>query len=193
MFGQHIGREAEISVNKRTYKLSRLTRAIWRKWFEWARTMLPDPLKVAHAQVTELAREEWRLSKDAQAAQADAIVKDGQPADPAKAEEAALLWHLVQTNRDEQKFLTRIAIDKAASYLSMDAPETQSLLGAVEGQVELLYLLMKPNHPEITPDDALEIHFAIGEEAMASKLAQAGGTLPPGYGGGKEPAPAASN
>jgi hypothetical protein len=53
----HIGRETEIQALGRTWQLARLDRGIWRKWIDWAKTQLPDPVEEALKVVDRLKPE----------------------------------------------------------------------------------------------------------------------------------------
>jgi hypothetical protein len=53
----HIGRETEIKALGQTWKLARLDRGIWRKWIDWAKTQLPDPVEEALKVVDRLKPE----------------------------------------------------------------------------------------------------------------------------------------
>lgn len=43
---EHIGREQTVEIGGKTYKLSRLTRKMWKAFLAFARDLLPDPLEV---------------------------------------------------------------------------------------------------------------------------------------------------
>jgi hypothetical protein len=43
----HIGRESEIHALGTTWRIGRWDRGIWRKFLDWARTQLPDPVEEA--------------------------------------------------------------------------------------------------------------------------------------------------
>jgi len=43
----HIGRETEIRALGSTWRLGRWDRGVWRRFLDWAKTQLPDPLEEA--------------------------------------------------------------------------------------------------------------------------------------------------
>lgn len=43
----HIGRETEIHALGSTWKIGRWDRGVWRRFLDWARTQLPDPVEEA--------------------------------------------------------------------------------------------------------------------------------------------------
>jgi hypothetical protein len=164
----HIGREVEITALDKTWRLSRLTRGLWREWFAWAKTVLPDPLKNAHEHVKNLVMEETALRQlqtalaKPEAArsieESQLIIAKGMPLDQVNL--------LLQTISDEQKHHTTVAIDKAASMMSFGSPEINSLLAHPDGMSRLLWLALKKHQPDVTEDDAFEILLQVGNDKM---------------------------
>jgi hypothetical protein len=62
--------------------------------------------------------------------------------------------------------LTRKALDKAASYLSFNSAEVDSLLKSIPGSAYIFYLLLKPHHPDMTEDLAYEIMSSLANEEV---------------------------
>lgn len=52
-------------------------------------------------------------------------------------------------------------------YLSAGSPELSGFLMSNEGQSYLFYLLLKPAHPDVTPDDAYEVYWDLASNAGA--------------------------
>lgn len=177
----HVGQEQTVEANGKTWTLARLTRAVWRDWFKWAKTVLPDPQGEAHKHVQKLAEEEFRMQKLLNAIRTPSdkrtpaqieLVEKNPDADP------DLLAHLIRTNSDEQKHAATIGIDKAASHLSLDSAETQSLLKNLEGLSHLLFLLLKKHQPEVTPEEAYDVLLAIGHKKIEGIIIEASGIAP---------------
>lgn len=49
------------------------------------------------------------------------------------------------------------ALDEANTHLSISSPRVKALLESSAGVTRLVYLLLKPNHPEITEETAYDI------------------------------------
>lgn len=86
--------------------------------------------------------------------------------------------------------IVRLAMEKAGEYLSIGSPEVMRCLGSMEGMAFMLYVLLRPNHPGITEDEAFDIVMDLGAQKFKETLEAAGGKVPAGA-EGKGPAPAA--
>ena len=63
-----------------------------------------------------------------------------------------------------------------------------SYRNSTEGMSFFVHLLLKENHPSVTPDDAYRIMEALGQEAAKRVLATCAGELPPSSKNGQAPA-----
>lgn len=180
-FANHVGLEQEVPALGQTWKLSRLTRGVWRQFFGWARTILPDPQAEAHKHISRLAKEEYQLRRIQAAVNTPDEHKTPEQrallALPENADylDPGFLAHALQTNQDEQKQACTTGLDKATSTYSLNSPQIQSLLASIDGITQLMYLRLKPNHPDVTEDQAFAIVEEMSpEEASASHRVASG-------------------
>lgn len=57
----HVGQEATLSMDGRTYTLSRWTRGVWKEFIEWAKQFIPNPREVCDAELAQIPREQGEL------------------------------------------------------------------------------------------------------------------------------------
>ncbi|MBY0523426.1 MAG: hypothetical protein K2R98_08500 [Gemmataceae bacterium] len=163
------GRETETQALGTTWRFARWTVNVLDDFTAWAKTQLPDPIDVAQAKVDELA-----------AAEFDLLQRKDMP-------EPELKKRLF-VNRQAQERLSKIAMEKACSYLAFTAPEFQSLLNSSRGSAQLLQLLLRKHHPNVTADEAFNIATAVEKKELERIFAVTAGKSPPS---GNSPAPAA--
>lgn len=184
-FASHVGQEQTVQALGQTWKLSRLTRGVWRQFFAWARTILPDPQAEAHKHISRLAKEEYQIRRVHSAVNTPeehrtpeqrallALAENADYLDP------GYLAHALQTNQDEQKQACTVGLDKATSTHSLNSPQIQSLLASIDGITQLMYLRLKPNHPDVTEDQAFSIVEEMSPEEAAASNRLASGESPP--------------
>lgn len=63
-----------------------------------------------------------------------------------------------------QQLLVKEALNERKSYLDFRSPEIQELLDTFDGQVKMVQLLLKKNHPNLNEDDCFDIALAFAEE-----------------------------
>jgi hypothetical protein len=116
------------------------------------------------AEIVALGRT-WRASRWTRAVWADFLAwAKGRIPDPLD----ILLSSLDRIPEHLQDAAVRYAIDKSSEHLSVASPVVMRCLDSVEGTAHLLYLLLKPNHPGLTEDEAFEIALAAPEQAKAA-------------------------
>jgi hypothetical protein len=164
-FATHVGREATIQALGRTWRLSRWTRRVWMEWLDWLRSRLPNPIEglLRHIDqvvlkdadiLRELQRkdEEERLQTERyNQAEQEQARREGRTPVLRRPVLLAPQW------RQNAEVLVRLALDQSMTYLSVNSPVAKSALESPEGISQLLYLLLREHHPEVTPDDAYEI------------------------------------
>jgi hypothetical protein len=61
MSAKHIGRETEVEALGQTWRLSRLTRALWEDWLAWARPRIPNPLAAVRQDLANWPEEDREM------------------------------------------------------------------------------------------------------------------------------------
>lgn len=74
--------------------------------------------------------------------------------------------------------IVRLAMEEAQAYLSIGSPQVMRALGSLEGMGHMLWLLLRPNHPGITEDEAFDIVMDLGLEKFRQTLEATGGKVP---------------
>lgn len=71
---------------------------------------------------------------------------------------------LLQTDatKDQRNGITDTALLLAMDFMGVQSGQVISFLSSMEGSSYLLYLILKPNHPEMTPKLAWDISWARG-------------------------------
>lgn len=167
------GRETETKALGKTWRVSRCDLNVWDSYFDWARKHLPDPLKVAEDAVLRLMKHARQISERE---------------DLDKEEKKFLL----AANAVQQESVSRLAMDKACSYLAMDSPEFQSLLRTPRGSAKLMAMLLTEHQPGTTEEMALEVVQEIGEDEIKRIVEVTQGRSGPKPAGGNALAPAVS-
>ncbi len=151
----HVGRETTTEAFGVTWSFTRWTRAVWVKFAAWAKDFLPDPIEEVIKHIDKLA------VKDAE------VIRQVRLADQAEMAKAAAEGRppvlLAAGYKEMASEFREKAIEQATCYLSFDSRQMASLTRSVPGASQLFYLLLKPNHPELTEDDAYEILIAVGQ------------------------------
>ena len=149
------GRETSAKALGKTWKFSRWTIDVIDDLTHWARPQLPDPLAVAEVAVLRLQRQARDICADEKLGEEERAFR-------------------LAANLEQQERVSRLAMDRAVSYLAFNSPEFQSLLNHPRGTAHLFYLLLKPNHPDMTDDLAHEIVKGLegedGAEAEAERI-----------------------
>lgn len=164
------GQEQEIEALGKTWRLSRQTRHVWREFALWAKSVLPDPIEAVSRHIDALGLKDAEIVRTLMkqdAAEKEAATQEKRPP-------IALADKFIQY----AETLTSKALDKAASYLNFGGPELLSLMTCPEGQVRMLWLLLKKHNPDITEDTADDIANEIGPRRMAVVFKTAAGHVP---------------
>jgi hypothetical protein len=132
------GRETETKALGKTWRVSRWTLNVLDEFNDWARTILPDPLAVAEKEVL-------RLQRGARTVREDRELDDEEK------------QFRLQGNLEQQERISRLAMDEATSYLSLQSKQFQSLINSARGAAHLLLLLLREHQPDITEDVAFGI------------------------------------
>jgi len=82
------------------------------------------------------------------------------------------------------------AVQMSSEYLSIGSTEVQRCIASVEGRAHLMYLLIRPTHPDVTPEDAFDLLLHVGPEKSKQAFDRASGLTPKGA-EKNAPAPAA--
>lgn len=125
----YIGKETQITVGQKTYKLARLTRGIMHEFAEWAKSQIPNPLNVVAEKLP---------------------LFDKYP-------------HL-------QDMMVKQAVKDSKTYGDVNSHEVQAIAGSMDGQIKMVTLLLKANHPEVTEDEAFEIAMQFSREEKDRKI-----------------------
>ncbi len=161
------GAEQEVSALGKTWRLSRQTRHVWREFAAWARAVLPDPIEAVAKQVEAAALADARVIRELLRQDAEAKQRQG----------VGLSLELAGKYVQLSDTLAQKAIDKAASYLDFGGPELSSLLRCPEGQIRMLWLLLKKHQPGATEDEADDLYNDLGPHKVAAVFRTAAGRL----------------
>lgn len=63
-----------------------------------------------------------------------------------------------------QEIMVKDAVAKSKTYGDFNSPEVQAVMNSMDGQIKMTTLLLKPNHPDITEDEAFQIAMQFQEE-----------------------------
>lgn len=167
MNADHIGVEIEKEALGQKWRFSRWTREVWRALASWAKDVLPDPYEALSKNLDKIALKDAEILRQLQIADNAERVK-------AKAESRPAILMAPQFRPFADTMVDKI-IDKANSYLSFNSPELNSLINSAMGGAQLYYLLLKPNHPDITEEQAYEIMLALSSEDAKEIVAAVSG------------------
>lgn len=158
MNADHIGRECVETINGKSWTFARCTRAVHQDFAAFARTLLPNPVDAVLANLDKIALKDAAALRQLQ-------IDDMAEMKKAKEEgrEPALIAGQFKPFADT---MTQQAVNKASVYCGFGSPEVTSVLGTSEGGSYMLYLLLKPNHKDITPDEAFELMIALGQRTQ---------------------------
>jgi len=154
------GREATFEALGRTWRASRFDVDVIDDFTAWAGTVLPDPLEKSAAQVERLCAREY------------AVTQDKTLSDDEKQRQLFFL-------RQHQDRLTRLALERASSYLALNSPEVVSLRKHPRGGAQLLHLLLVKHQPDVTLDECFRIMLEIDSDELCRVLAVTMGKAPP--------------
>lgn len=148
---EHLGRECEFDALGRKWKAARQTRRVLIEFADWARPMIPNPVKSALEDIDAI------VLKDAE------ILRQLTAADQVEREKAKAEGRDPVLIRPEWQPLSGDIIKQARerkdSWKDINSPEILSILNSFRGQAYLFFLLLKRNHPDITEamvDEMLE-------------------------------------
>jgi hypothetical protein len=139
-------------------------------------------------EITDAQGRKWRLSRWTRGTWA-ALLEWARPRVPdrfalAKQALAAFPEHL-------HEGIAAHAVEAAAIPFGIGHPGVQAAVNGLEGTVHVVWLLLKPHHPDATEDDAFDLVMAIGFDEMERRLKKASGESPHEAGPeGNAPAPA---
>lgn len=140
------------------WKFGRFGRDVWADLAIEGRRLMPDPIAVLGEEVFEKISlrdaEILRKIKIADQAERAAAKAEGRPP-VVMAQE----YSSVSRSIEERAYLSK------SRYMSAGSPELSGFLLSNEGQSYLFYLLLKANHPEMTPDLAYEIYWDLNSNA----------------------------
>ena len=145
----HVGREISKEIAGETWTFARWDRQVWVDFAAWGKSFLPDPLEVAMRNMDQI------VLKDAEA------MRELQRRDEAEEKKAretgrpAVL--MLPKYKQMAEYIVDKALEKAASYLSFNSPEMRSLINSAPGSAQVLFLLLKPHHPEISESQAFDL------------------------------------
>ncbi len=154
------GRETTFEALGRMWRVSRMDVDVMDDFCAWAGTVLPDPLDKAADQVERLASREYAVTND------KTLTEE---------ERQRQLFFL----RQHQDRLTRIAMERASSYLALNSPEVVSVRRHPRGGAQLLHLLLRKHQPDVTIDECLRIMLEIDAEEFIRVMSVAMGKAPP--------------
>lgn len=149
----HIGREVTVSVMGQSWTFSRWTRKVWIALTDYAKGRVPNPLVEAHAVLPGY------IIADAEAIRQLVIADEAEKVKAA--EEGRLPVLMASKFSPSSDMLIQKSIDKRNLYMGFGSPELGAFMQSVDGMSFIFYLLLKPNHPDVTEDDAYEIMMAM--------------------------------
>lgn len=133
---------------------------------------------VGREQIVEALGQTWTLSRWDRSVWA-AFLEWAKTQLPDPAKEAAEFLKLLEPNDEiSRRAVVSQALRDRTDYLSVTSPRVAMLLDSVEGTTYLVYLLLKPKHPEVTADLAYEVVVTVGKEAMSELLKKCSGVIP---------------
>lgn len=149
-----IGRECTENALGKDWTFSRWKRTVWIDLATEAKRLMPNPITVALTAIENATLSDARVL---------AGLRSQDAAEMAKAKEEGRAPVLMA---DEyypiSTALTDRAYASARRYLSPGSPEMMEFLDSHEGCSFLFYLLLRPNHPAITVDEAYDIYWDLG-------------------------------
>lgn len=164
------GQETTAQALGRTLTFSRFDPVVWEPFLQWAKTVLPDPIDVAHEKVQRLVDAMYRIKADP---------------DLSPDEKERRLF----VNAQMQGAVTRLAMDEAMSYLSPNSTRVKALMmDQARGGPRLLMGLLKEHHPDITELDAYWIAQELSEDEIIRIVGVTQGKVGP-QGNAASPAP----
>lgn len=208
---RHVGRETTADTHfedadgnpvKETWTFARWDRRVWVAFSQWAATILPNPVKVALADIDSLVLKDAEIHRELAKRDHDELERvkaenrriiaqtdkenaaeralAQQEKREARLKEPQLKPHIPMEGNysDISETLTQKALDKASSYLGFQSPELSSLMKSVPGSSYLFFLLLKPNHPDMTEDLAYEILMAVGPSEVERIFTTVQGAAP---------------
>lgn len=156
---EHVGREVQITTLGRTWKFSRWTRKVWAEFTAEAQKRIPNPLVEANLVLPDWSRGDAETLR---------LLIQADREEQAKAREEGREPILVSDKfRPNSDLLVEKSIDKRNLYLGFQSKELQSYLFSVPGMSFVFFLLLKPNHPEITDEDAYDVMISVGPTEQA--------------------------
>ncbi len=164
MNADHVGREVTEAALGQDWTFSRWTRAVHQAYSEWAQNMLPDPIERVTRSLDKVALKDAAIIRQLQ-------IDDLAETKKAKEENRPAILMAPQYTPFAD-VMTKQAINKAGCYTGFGSPEIASLINSPEGTSYLFYLLLKPKHKDITPDQAYDVMLALNqrEEGLSRKV-----------------------
>jgi hypothetical protein len=154
----HIGREYKVTALGKEWTFSRWTRRVWVEFAAWAKKVLPDPITAALAAIEQATIRDAEIMRELTRKDAAEIAK------AEKEQKPPVLM------AGQYKPLSEILVNKAqelaSSYLDFNSPQFRSILASPAGASYAMYLLLKPNHPDVTEDDAYDVMTALGGDEI---------------------------
>lgn len=63
-----------------------------------------------------------------------------------------------------QEVMVKDAVARSKTFGDFNSPEVQSIMSSMDGQIKMVSMLLKPNHPELTEDEVFDIALKYQEE-----------------------------
>jgi hypothetical protein len=93
--------------------------------------------------------------------------------------------HIPESKKAE---IVQAALDREWRFTSIESEEVREARQTPEGMTQIVYLLLRDHHPEITPDDASIIVAAAVFKELAAAIARSEGEVPAAPGNEQAPA-----
>jgi hypothetical protein len=172
-----IGRPCVEKAIGKDWTFARFTRNVWAELAVEAQRVLPDPIKIALPGVREATLIDAEILRNLHIQDDAELVK-------AKAENRPPA--LLASRYDSiSKSLLMEAYNAARRYLSPGSPELSGFMDSVVGGSFLFWILLTPNHPGITIDEAYDVFWDLasnhgddGRKTMEQIIKCCNGTTP---------------
>lgn len=182
-----IGRQCTEQAIGKAWTFARFSRTVWADLAREARRLMPDPIAILGTPEFENI-----VKRDAEILRG-LMVKDAEELQAAKKEGRkpiliAPQYVPISKGIEEKAYLAK------TRYLSAGSPELAGFMNSNEGLAFVFFLLLRPNHPEITDETAYDVFWDLSLNAEQKYLGGGDGRMTPdeiiSTCNGRSPAPA---
>jgi len=161
------GQETTFQALGQEWRVQRMEMAVWLQFQDWAKEILPDPLREVYKDLDVVALKDAEILRELRIRDQKELSRAG-----AENREPVLMADRYQ---DWAAYIVNKAIEKKFALVEIGSPEMNSLLKSAKGLIKILQLLLGKHHPEVTFEKAAELFQELGSEEVVRLMGVASG------------------